>query len=108
MMIHDDLSKETKLSQALEQALVSGQYKKSSCYMCVALRRMGQEHHVGAVHDMVFSIHKDETAYRDLPLLCALHDVKLVNVNDKDHAAHDAYTTQLYCWWVFDLKRKGL
>lgn len=108
MMICDDLSKETKLSQVLEQALISGQYAKSSHYMCIALKRMGMEQHIEAVHDMVFSVHKDPKAYRDLPLLCALHDVGIINMNDRQHAAHDAYTTQFYCWWVFDLKRKGL
>lgn len=107
-MHHSDLSKETKLSQAIEAAIVSNAYAHSSHFMCIALRRINQGHHVNAVHDMVSTIHKSSSTYRDLPLLCALDNAGIFDVEDTTTKEQSDYTTQLYCWWVFDLKRKGL
>lgn len=108
MMIHNDLSKEIKLSQAIELALTSGKYTEASCYMCIALKRMGMEHHNAAIHDMVAAIHGKLTLYRDMPLICAANDAGLIDMGKMSNAEQNRYTTQCYCWWVFDLKRKGL
>lgn len=95
-----------KLSEAIEQAIVSGTYNQCCEYMCVTLRKMNMEHHVQAVQQMVNNI--NPRAYDDQPLICALHDAGILDMGIMTQAEQFTYNQQLYCWWVFDLKRKGL
>ena len=96
-----------KLSAAIEEAITSGVYNKvAGEFMCLALKEIGQGDHVAAVRELVNSIHPNT---KDIPLICALHEKGIVNIDDGsiDHAGEFAITKQLYCWWVFDLKRQG-
>lgn len=92
-----------KLSAAVENALVTGDYGnwRNGHYMCIALS--GQPAHIKKVQELVDSIHK--APYAGYPLACALHKAGYV---DGSFDGIEAYTTQLYVWWVYDLKRKGL
>lgn len=96
-----------KLSAAIEKAIKSGMYNQCNEFMCVVLDQMGEQLHVPAVTALVSSIHPNSG---DIPLACALHARKYMNINDGSwsHEQQFAYTQQLYIWWVFDLKRKGL
>lgn len=96
-----------KLSAAIEEAITSGTYNQVNEFMCIVLGQMNQRQHINAVQDMVYSIHP---SMGDIPLSCALHAKRLINLNDGSWSSAQifAYTQQLYCWWVFDLKRKGL
>lgn len=97
-----------KLSAAIELMLVSGKYNIQDEFMCWVLQNYGHGEHVDAVQDMVCTINPD--GRRGYPLFCALHDSAkcTFSLNGvSTHAAFD-YTKQFYCWWVFDLKRKGL
>lgn len=96
-----------KLSEALERALITGAYGQFSEFMCSALKKSGQEQHVGSVHDMVEAINRGPCSYRDLPLCNVLHNTGYVDMGLMSDPELLAYTTQLYIWWVFDLKRKG-
>lgn len=95
-----------KLSAAIEEMLVSRKYGASCEFMCCALDNAGLDQFVNAVQDMVATIYAGKS--RTWPLACALHDARIVNTNLQTWAETLAYTKQLYCWWVFDLKRKGL
>lgn len=95
-----------KLSAAIEQAITSGTYNQRDEYMCWVLRDMEQRDHIDAVQDMVHAIHPE--GRRGYPLACALHDAGIHSLHDESRADNFEYTKQLYCWWVFDLKRKGL
>lgn len=99
-----------KLSAAIELMLVSGNYNKHMEFMCLVLRDYGHGEHVDAVQDMVHSIYPEgRTGY---PLVCALNDSPKCTFNFDDYpvgrTGEFEYTKQFYCWWVFDLKRKGL
>ena len=109
-----------KLSAAIEMALTTqecdplgrplayGDSNMGNEFMCLVLPALNLGHFVTDVEDMVFSICSRHG--RGSPLSCALHYEKLLNLNDGSWSQEQvmAYTTQLYCWWVFDLKRKGL
>lgn len=96
-----------KLSAVIEQAITSGTYNPCNEFMCIVLGQMNQHQHIDAVQDLVHSIHPNTG---DIPLTCALHAKRYMNINDGSWSNQQqfAYTQQLYCWWVFDLKRKGL
>lgn len=95
-----------KLSAAIELAITSGEYNPCCEYMCVTLKKMKMEHHVEAVQQMVHSIYP--RGYGDQPLICALHDAKVLDMETMTNLQQFIHNQQLYCWWVFDLKRKGL
>lgn len=96
-----------KLSEAIEQTIVSGTYNQCNEFMCIALGNMNLHQFIPDVQELVYSILPNTG---DIPLSCALHSMHYININDgsMSHAQQFAYTQQLYCWWVFDLKRKGL
>lgn len=98
-----------KLSAAIEAQLLSGAYNVCSSFMCILLDRDPQTvEHTPAVTAMVNTIHPNSG---DIPLVCALHAHGIMNINyggGWDTQRQFNYTQQLYCWWVFDLKRKGL
>lgn len=95
-----------KLSQAIEHMLVTGRYSRQNEYMCHVLSNDGLDQFKSDVEDMVLSIRPQ--SYRGVPLICALHESRFINMNEMTWQAMFDYTKQLYCWWVFDLKRKGL
>ena len=96
-----------KLSGAIEECLLSGKYNVNNEFMCIALSDAGYKKFTADVTEMVNSIHPNSG---DIPLSCALHAKKLLNLNDGSWSKMRThlYCKQLYCWWVFDLKRKGL
>lgn len=97
-----------KLSAAIEQAIVSGTYSVHNEFMCIALADLGYKHLAADVTEMVSTIHPNTG---DIPLSCALHARGLVDLDlgaGWSHVTIHEYCKQLYCWWVFDLKRKGL
>lgn len=96
-----------KISEAIEECLRSGDYNVNNEFMCIVLANAGHKRFVADVTEMVNSIHPNSG---DIPLSCALHERKLLNLNDGswDDMRTHLYCKQLYCWWVFDLKRKGL
>lgn len=88
-----------KLSEAIEKALTSGMYKDNLCFMCWALEAMGQSEHIPAVMDLVHSFNHE----------CRSLSGALSCYESTNHIKDlDLHTTELYVWWVFDLKRKGL
>lgn len=95
-----------KLSEAIELAIMSGKYSYVDGYMCCVLRRMNMEYHVGAIQKMMSGI--SSKGYPSQPLICTLHDAKVLDMEDMSPREQFNYTLQFYCWWVFDLKRKGL
>lgn len=97
-----------KLSAAIELMLVSGKYNIQDEFMCLVLQDYDHGEHVDAVQDMVCTINPD--GRRGYPLICALHDSAKCEFHLDDVSAQEEfdYTKQFYCWWVFDLKRKGL
>lgn len=98
-----------KLSQAIEEMLVDGHYgKPSGQYMCIVLSDRGDPYaaFVDDIERMVNTINPN--GYIGQPLICALHDRGVINMNGMSCQEMQDYTTQFYCWWVFDLKRKGL
>ncbi len=95
-----------KLSAAIEQAIVSGTYSMNNEFMCHIMQRMGRNDLKLQVEDMVQSLIPGD--YRGRPLACALHDLKLININQVGLETYFPYLKQFYCWWIFDLKRKGL
>ena len=96
-----------KLSEAIELTITSGTYNQCNEFMCIALGNKKLHQFIPDVEEMVNSIHPNTGG---IPLSCALHAKHYINLNDGSwkHAQIFAYTQQLYCWWVFDLKRKGL
>lgn len=95
-----------KLSQAIEQMLVTRRYGNQCEFMCCVLDHANLSEFVNDVQDMVASIY--DSGKPTWPLACALHDAGIIDTNNQTWSETLAYTTQLYCWWVFDLKRKGL
>lgn len=95
-----------KLSEAIEKMLVTGKYGSNCEFMCCALDTAGLEEFINAVQDMVATIKVG--CKRSYPLACALHDAHIIDTNIQTWNETLKYTKQLYCWWVFDLKRKGL
>lgn len=95
-----------KLSTAIEHCIVSGVYNPSEEFMCHALKNEGLAKHVKAVHDMVQTIKPGcRSGY---PLSCAVHDQNIFTFDGHTNLEMFRFTKQLYCWWVYDLKRKGL
>lgn len=95
-----------KLSEAIEHCLVSGMYEIDNAYMCNALwssAHIGFDDHINSVRKLVDSISKDEYT-----LWGALYEAHRHMINGTTEADDFAVTSQLYVWWVFDLKRKGL
>lgn len=95
-----------KLSQAIEAMLIGGFYNPSAEFMCHVLQRAGHEEHVEAVQDMVHVVWP--SSRRGYPLSCAVHDAEVYTYDDHSNLEMFLFCQQLYCWWVFDLKRKGL
>lgn len=101
-----------KLSAAVEKAIREGIYGTHDPYMCHALQTMGYVEHVHAVQLMIQTIHP--TAALGNPLVCALDDSPNAVFCFADYSEDVSrkrefqHLRQLYCWWVFDLKRKGL
>lgn len=95
-----------KLSQAIEKMLVSGAYNIADQYMCIVLRHNDLLRFEDDVQDMVNAIYP--ASNRGTPLVCALHEAGVINMDNMSWHAQFEFTQQLYCWWVFDLKRKGL
>lgn len=95
-----------KLSTCIERILVNGVYSVEDEFMCNILDRDGLTEFKRDVQDMVAKI--SPSSKRGTPLVCALHDVGIIDMNDMSSRKEFEYTQQLYVWWVFDLKRKGL
>lgn len=91
-----------KLSEAIERALLKKYYSFDNAFMCNALYTMGYWRHLEAIEAMLDTISLDNNT-----LIGALVDV-YPSFLEKSREEKFAYTSQLYCWWVFDLKRKGL
>lgn len=89
-----------KLSEAIEKCLLAGYYEDAGYYMCHALENNGMKDHVRAVGKMVKSICPYSVSLAGALGHAEIIDTRLIDVNE--------YTTEFYCWWVFDLKRKGL
>jgi hypothetical protein len=92
-----------KLSEAIERALVKGVYDASNPYMCNAMYSMGYPNFEADIAEMLDTISPD-----NYTLIGALGDVYPDTFGNMNYLKKFAYTSQLYCWWVFDLKRKGL
>lgn len=101
-----------KLSRMIELALVHTYSEEKSWFMCNALEDLAVDHGlidfnqvseaVDAIKELMLSI--DPTGHQ--PMVTALIVAGKV---EKDSARINMpYTTQLYIWWVFDLKNKGL
>lgn len=90
-----------KLSEAIELALTSGEYTAQLSFMCWALERMGQSEHVPAVMVLVHSFNPTCSSMSGA-IDCSVMNWENVNPD------MDELTKELYVWWVFDLKRKGL
>lgn len=95
-----------KLSEIIENIIVSGVYNIDDEFMCNILDRDGLTEAKLKVQDMVQSI--SPASMRGAPLACALHKVGIIDIENMSYDETFTYTKQLYCWWVFDLKRKGL
>ena len=99
-----------KLSAAIEKAIELGVYSPSTPYMCHALVELELNEFIPDVHIMVDAIAPH--ANLGYPLICALHDSPKCTFNFDDfdigRSKEFEYSKQFYCWWVFDLKRKGL
>lgn len=95
-----------KLSTCIERILVSGVYDINNEFMCNILDFDGLTEFKHHVQDMVASISPNSN--RGTPLACALHYSGVININETRNEVVFEFTKQLYCWWVFDLKRKGL
>lgn len=91
-----------KLSAAIEYCLIEGEYNRTHEYMCHVLRDIGQREHIPAVQAMVRSIDPECNS-----LAGALYLVIDDSANWPSGCMFN-FTKQLYCWYVFDLKRKGL
>lgn len=100
-----------KLSEAIEKALTDRMYSLTGCmwgqssYMCVVLKAWGRRDLAKSVEDMVQGI--SPNPYRGQALVSALYETGYIT-DSMSRAEQFAYTTELYVWWVFDLKRKGL
>ena len=103
-----------KLSRIIELAFIRfyGPEQGQDQFMCNAvdsLFRQGmitkaqKEEATKMIEAMLLSIWPEEQAYT---LLGALHYAGCIP--DTQVFANLPYTTQLYVWWVFDLKNKGL
>ena len=96
-----------KLSQAIEKAIVSKTYAPYvNEFMCNIMNVQGMQHHTESIQDMVATIYPEGN--RSQPLICALIDAGIREAEYDNDLEDFAYTKELYCWWVFDLKRKGL
>lgn len=100
-----------KLSAAIESALTDRMYSLDglmygqSAYMCNVLKCAGHHDHVCSVQNMVHRINPNPV--KEQALVSALYDTGYITVS-MSRADTFAYTSELYVWWVFDLKRKGL
>lgn len=95
-----------KLSAAIEKMLVERKYNRFDEFMCLVLRDNYLSEHIDAVQDMVHAINP-EYPY-GYPLYSTLYESALLDIQDMELAEAFKVTTELYVWWVFDLKRKGL
>ena len=93
-----------KLSEAIEAALQTSYYN-SVHYMCCALKDINQGKHVSAVMVMVQKVAAQGTYHYVNTMWSALSWYREDNCLP-DPSQDDV--KQLYVWWVFDLKRKGL
>lgn len=100
-----------KLSAVIELMLTSGEYNQCNPYMCNVLKHAFKgkyREHVESVQDMVCSLNTDpdRIIWRGDALACVLHDLGFIKLGRG--YSWFPYTRELYVWWVFDLKRKGL
>lgn len=97
-----------KLSEVLELMLLTGAYSNAGYYMCHALEYEKLKEYTPLVMDMVHSF-GSPCHCSLIGAVCHYYRRKgLVNLLDEMLEDADAWGTQFYCWWVFDLKRKGL
>lgn len=95
-----------KLSEAIEHCLVTGVYSQSTPFMCVALKRASLGYLVHHVERLVGSIYP--SSWDSTPLANALNNARIFKMEDNTEKASFDFNKQLYIWWVFDLKRKGM
>lgn len=99
-----------KLSTAIERALIDKMYSMNghmygqSEFMCNVLAKDGLHDHVCSVQAMVQQI--NPSPVKKQALVAALFNAGYIT-DSMSRADTFAYTTELYVWWVFDLKRKG-
>lgn len=108
-----------KLSEAIEQALTTEECNEfghcvvyggptlGSEFLCLVFMDLGLGKFETDVMDMLHSLYPVGERGK-LTLSSTLDKLGLVNLDTWSYARIMAYTTQFYCWWVFDLKRKGL
>lgn len=103
-----------KLSRMIELALVRhyGPEQNQDTFLCNALNSLRHEKMISVnqelkavqcVEALMLRIWPNEQAYT---MVSALYNAG--KIKDKDIYTNLPYTTQLYIWWVFDLKNKGL
>lgn len=90
-----------KLSAAIELALTSGKYEGNLSFMCWALEALEQNEHIPQVMALVHSFNPQCSSLSGA-IDCSTMDWESINPD------MDELTKELYVWWVFDLKRKGL
>lgn len=95
-----------KLSAAIELMLVSKKYNRFDEFMCLVLKDNDLGEHIDAVQDMVHAI--NPTYALGYPLYSTLFESDLLGLRDMNFEHAFKVTSELYVWWVFDLKRKGL
>lgn len=101
-----------KPSEIIELTLHSGLYGANGhSYMCFAIADMYETDRItleeadeasDMVRDLVHSIDPNCCS-----MVSALFCACIIDGSESSEY-FDAYTFQLYCWFVFDLKRKGL
>lgn len=92
-----------KLSEAIEHALVNEVYYLENAFMCNAMCSMGHTAHIPHIEGMLNTIDPGDHYTLSDALVSAYPEMVF-----KDKVDRFAFTSQLYVWWVFDLKRKGL
>ena len=95
-----------KLSDAIQQCLETV-YPNFERYMCRALERQGLAEFKPSVMELVTSINGWSLSLLGALLTASAQDgcIQFDPANDEEKLA---YVRELYIWWVFDLKRKGL
>jgi hypothetical protein len=95
-----------KLSAVIEQMLVTNRYNLYNEFMCLVLCDEGFGKYIEHVEAMVHAIYPE--ANYGYPLYSALYEKGVLDLENKTFEEGFKVTKELYVWWVFDLKRKGL
>lgn len=103
-----------KLSRIIELALINyyGAHWSKHQFMCNAIENMERAGQIDKKQRMAAIKDIEELLLRIYPgeytfcLVTSLCKAGYVPTNSSED--NIAYTTQLYVWWVFDLKNKGL